>query len=483
MGARIYKLLSWIIVLVAVFILFSVYADSRSLFLDELNLARNIIELDYLSLFSNLNYQQFAPPLYLVVVKLTTSVFGVSDISLRLTSLVLTLVSIFLFYKLSDKLLSFPSMLLALVLFCFSKELVMHGTEIKQYASDLFASVLLIYLAMGKYCDVSKYKGFWAILGGMLIWFSMPVVFVLSGVGFYWMYTGRSNRAMQIEILKLIGFWVISFMIMYFTILDSSISDGNLAMFHQPFYFGRNDNIGQQLTGIYSAFLDKTGVPVAIGILFTLLGIVKLYKSDRGFLLLLLSPIALMLVASYLYQYSIINRLLLFTLPFWILLIAFGFSHMYEQRSYRYSLRGMGIILSLLLVIVTLVNSSSLSFATKPLRLEEGKSIMQDLSKVGNADFYFTHHAIPTLEYYGYLRDDPIPIFGNIIRGKWDSDLSLLRESWITDGIEKIWIVDIHTFGEEKERLEQQISILGSVKETINYVNASARLIYLNSKK
>ena len=43
------------------------YLDARSLFIDEANLALNISELPYAGFFQPLGYQQYAPPLFLLI--------------------------------------------------------------------------------------------------------------------------------------------------------------------------------------------------------------------------------------------------------------------------------------------------------------------------------------------------------------------------------------------------------------------------------
>jgi len=49
-----------------------VYFQNRSLFLDEANLSRNIVEKPYWELFGQLDYEQFAPPFYSCAVKFCT---------------------------------------------------------------------------------------------------------------------------------------------------------------------------------------------------------------------------------------------------------------------------------------------------------------------------------------------------------------------------------------------------------------------------
>ena len=62
--------LKGILIFIYGYLKISQYLEARSLFIDEANLARNIAEKGYLTLFSNLDYEQYAPPIFLVLSKL-----------------------------------------------------------------------------------------------------------------------------------------------------------------------------------------------------------------------------------------------------------------------------------------------------------------------------------------------------------------------------------------------------------------------------
>lgn len=59
----------------------SIYTQSRDLFIDEANLARNLYEKECVALLGVLDYEQFAPPLFVLSTKLNAQVFGFHRVS------------------------------------------------------------------------------------------------------------------------------------------------------------------------------------------------------------------------------------------------------------------------------------------------------------------------------------------------------------------------------------------------------------------
>ena len=83
----------------AVFLRILSYIRNRSLFYDEINLARNYAEKDYAQLLGHLDYNQHAPPFFNWVIKFFTDTFGMSEYALRFFPFVAGVASIFYFIK------------------------------------------------------------------------------------------------------------------------------------------------------------------------------------------------------------------------------------------------------------------------------------------------------------------------------------------------------------------------------------------------
>ena len=77
---------------------------NQSLWLDEAINAQFVRILNLKELVFNYSIGDFHPPLYHVVLKAWTSIFGFSEISLRMPSVILGVLSIYLIYKIGKKL-------------------------------------------------------------------------------------------------------------------------------------------------------------------------------------------------------------------------------------------------------------------------------------------------------------------------------------------------------------------------------------------
>ena len=79
-----------------------------------------------------------APPLFLACVKFLISVFGKSDIVFRFLPFLSSILSVFVFYKLSKTFLkSKAAIILANFLFAVNFSLIFYGSEFKQYSTDV----------------------------------------------------------------------------------------------------------------------------------------------------------------------------------------------------------------------------------------------------------------------------------------------------------------------------------------------------------
>jgi predicted membrane-bound mannosyltransferase len=76
---------------------------NRSLWLDELMLALNIINKDFYQLLGPLDHHQGAPAGFLMVEKLALQLFGNSEYALRLFPLISGIISLVLFYSLAKR--------------------------------------------------------------------------------------------------------------------------------------------------------------------------------------------------------------------------------------------------------------------------------------------------------------------------------------------------------------------------------------------
>src|SRR5665213_756968 len=125
------------------------YAADRSYWHDEASLVLNIRGKTVARLFGRLDYNQAAPPMFLVAERGIFCALGGSELSLRLFPLLCGLASVVLFALLAHRLLPAPWDALATALFALSDTLIFHAVEVKPYGIDVFFTVLMLLLAVG----------------------------------------------------------------------------------------------------------------------------------------------------------------------------------------------------------------------------------------------------------------------------------------------------------------------------------------------
>ena len=307
----------------------------RPLFIDEANVARNLYDRSFGGLFLPLDHQQYAPPFYLLLAKASGELWGYGELALRLPAMIGGLLAIAGLWLAGRTLKLGWWTLLPLALLFVNPAVLRFVGEVKPYGLDLGLAAIIIAFALKKPQPGRK----WLVLGLLAPWFSLPSVFVLAAAGVASILTiiikptvsqAEDDRKIVRSVLRWFGIgaaWLISFGVLYVTVLQKSISSQYLAQFHAQYFFpvpGKNFDFHQALELLYSfprqAF-GFTTVAIIGGIFFSGLGLLRKYTDQK---LLLLLPIVAVVITSSFGLYSLIPRLLLFTLPGCWLLAAVG---------------------------------------------------------------------------------------------------------------------------------------------------------------
>jgi hypothetical protein len=157
--------------------------EQRSLWLDEVFLAHNFRDKSFVELFSeSLDYSQSAPPGFLLFVWAITTIFGLGEISLRLTPFLFGAGAVVLAVPVGRKLFeSHPAQLAFTSLIAFSPVLIYYSQELKQYSVDAFATVVALWL-VANWKERSKTWSFGLIGFGVAL-ISLTAVFSLFAAG------------------------------------------------------------------------------------------------------------------------------------------------------------------------------------------------------------------------------------------------------------------------------------------------------------
>ncbi len=151
---------------------------------DEAFVAVNLMNRDYRGLQKPLEFGQIAPLLFLWIELTAARLLGVWEWSLRLFPTVCSLASVIVFRHLAARLLRGLPLLLAVGVFATAASPIRHGAEVKPYASDLLAALVLVALAVEWWRAPRRSRYWWAlgIAAPALLALSYPAVFVATGV-------------------------------------------------------------------------------------------------------------------------------------------------------------------------------------------------------------------------------------------------------------------------------------------------------------
>ncbi|RYD54857.1 MAG: hypothetical protein EOP56_17975 [Sphingobacteriales bacterium] len=436
---KVTELLPVFIIVAGIILRIVVYLQNRCLIIDEANIARNIYERGYTALAMPLNYEQYAPPIFLWMLKACTQFFGYSEYVFRLVPFFSASVSLLLLYDLLKHFIRRSSMWHVLFLMASGAIYIRYATEVKQYSTDMMVALVLIRLAIGRIMPAGRQAGFiakWAFGGSLAIWLSMPSVFVLVAVAGYYAYDiVRSKRYEDLRSLILIcAIWAAQFLIYYCIILKPQIHSDYLQNWHQGYFLNLLPLTAANwennwIVGI--RVLENAGGHWALSVIFHLLmmgiGAAWLLKKDTAKAILILTPIVLVYIAAAMHQYTLIPRVMLFSMPLMLVLIAKGIDTILR--------RGI-LLLNFAVVIVSvicIVNFNRFDLYTHKMENEEMTLSMDYLQQnhINASQLYVHDIAAPAYIYYTNIhpqKEKHTSLAGATIM-KWDTDYSALSAS------------------------------------------------------
>ncbi len=448
-----------VICVLGVFLRLWQYSANRSLWFDEALLALNIVHRPFALLLQPLDNNQGAPIAFLFSEKALIELFGNKDYVLRLFPLVTGSVAIFLMWKVLEDYVGGVGAKFALLSFAISEALIYYASEVKQYSSDVLACLLL--LAIAPQClnvrNGPKSILLFGFLAGALVWFSHPVVFVISAIFVVLLWDAAiSSEPPVIRLRRLLSIsgaaalCGISFSILFLISLRFLASNVELLSYWQDAFMPTSpwqDPIWFLKAG-YSLLNNLVGWPLAsagMGAILFIVGCVSFSFKNWQFASVLMSPLIFVLAASGLHMYPFSGRLMLFSVPILLLIVAEGFERArlllgrIDPRIGVWATVGLASFL-----LYAPLAGAVANFARPPVK-EEIKPVMSYLHRYrAPADVIYVHHgAVPAFEYYasvfGFQKDD-------YIAGTPSSEQPEMYKKQIDmlKGRERIWIVFSH---------------------------------------
>ncbi len=392
---------------------------NRSLWMDEVYLSTSFVKMNFSDLITKpLYYEQKAPVGFLTLVKFCTSALGNNEMALRLIPFTSSIASILIFIPVAKFYLKGWASVLAIGILCLSPALIYHAVEIKQYATELLATVLSLYFML-KFRDQKSISSclMWGVYGALILWFSYAAVFILAGIGIGLSINYLIQKKYNLFLLNLIpsSIWALSFLINYFLFTHQHAESKWIVYwfnaYHNfmPFPPQSLSDVKWFVINLYRMidyplgllwnFVSISTNPminivlkmpfIPVGLL--LFGVLVFIKKNKYEMTILSVCILIMFIASGLKLYPLTERFWVFITPVIIILLAKGFEAFLE----RIKSKLLSSILFVLLLIGPFVQSiaftinPNLFYVHKKSYQREALSYINDQFKEGDLVYMY----------------------------------------------------------------------------------------------
>jgi hypothetical protein len=335
------------------------------------SLALNVIEKPFSELLSRLAYGQAEPIGFVLLEKLVVSVFGPSELAFRFLPFLASVLSLFLFLHLATRCVNPTASRIALAIFAISDPLIYYSAEAKRYSFEILASLLLYRSFFYVKSNVmTAWRAFlFGSLGAIIIWFSYPSIFVLTGIGIGLLTFSivRHERGKSAIFLFACLFWFISFLICYFVAIRHY--QHITSLWHTLFFPIASSPISQGRWLLSSALgVFQAGVGLhfpGLALLTFICGCVSFFPLKKDVFIILILPVLISLLASSLGKYPFGERFLLFSVPVFIIIISNGIILLIDKLNNSLPIAGTSIIILLFLHPLYLAGFHFISPRTK----------------------------------------------------------------------------------------------------------------------
>ncbi|MCS7018627.1 MAG: hypothetical protein RMJ87_00805 [Cytophagales bacterium] len=462
---------------------------NKSLWVDEAMLALNVVERDYKQLLQTLDYNQMAPVGFLLISKFVGSLTKYADWGLRLVPFLTALASLYLFWLLLRYLLPENAnrlvQLISVILFACSFRLMYFASEFKQYSSDVFWALLVLLVSLRADLLQKPKRLITALLVGAIgLWFSHPLIFVLAGIGIYWVVENFYQNTLTNwfkTILLGIG-WLSSFLIEYLFILSK---DGNVGYMQQywkgnflPLFPTNRYDFEIWLYIPEELFYYTIGVSHMSWLLMfiAITGVITFWHQQARWVIALVLPFLIVIASSMLQLYPYNSRLLLFLTPLVAIIVGKGTSELLYKLQ-----KPLGLAVLLSFLVLSQPIALGVLYIFRPMEREEVKPILQHYQAYAkHSDVLYVYYgAVPAVKYYYMTQFSNLPgkiVFGNSARQKIVQNFSTELEQIKTIKPQRIWLLFSHVFEKEDVQSLELVRAFWKEKQKISTTGASLYL-------
>ena len=484
-----YKAMIVTIALAGFFFRLRQYLANRSLWVDEARLANNILERSVFELIkSPLLFNQAAPPGFLVFEKLTINAFGNTEYSFRLFPFIVGCLSIPLMYWFSVNIGNKFIGIISVALFSITPQLIYYTSETKQYSSDVFLLLFLSILILFCLKETNTIRNLitLGVTGIIAIWFSNPVTFVLFGAAIILAieFLRLEKYKNLIWLTGISALWAVNFAVEYFMILKYSASNNYLVTYWQSNFAPLPPwiDFNWYIYSFRDLLVNPIGLPVSLlTVSLIILGILSVGSRRWSYLMVLLMPLLLALLASAFKKYPFSGRLMLFIVPLVLILAAEGLDFTCKFISKYNNTAAYGVALLLTIYLVFQPLSLDIQNSINPVMPQHVRPIFAYFKKNMTAkdSMYVYYDAEPAYKYYSNRFDLS---FNKIIIGTSHADnpLQYLDEIDQFKGTKRLWLFFSNRKLSEQTLILNHLNTAGHSLLKINSIGSSAFLYDLS---
>jgi uncharacterized membrane protein len=455
------------------------YSISGSLWLDELAIARNVVDKPIRELLTGpLDHTQVAPPGFLVIEKAAIMVLGNNEYALRLFPQLCALAALPLFAAVAWRVLSPLAALLAIGLFSLSPAVIAFGSEVKQYSTDIVAALLIVVLSLRyreqRGADRNLLRG--TLLGAagfITVWFSHPAVLALAGIGLVLLIEAAQQRDQTIlrSLVPIAILWGLAALGSVFWGLKSMSpsTHGYMQTYWAEAFMPLPPRSIDDALWLWRAlrrfFQGEFHYPFPkLSLLLMVLGGLSLARRHLWSALVLLAPVGVSLLASAAHQYPFGGRVSLFLLPGILLLVVEGVDQVRHAAAARWQPLGATVVLLATTTAAYALYQHYPVYPNQPMR--QVLQYVQARRQPGDPVYVYigARHAVG---YYGAHYG--LPPQAVTIGGCPRDQRGLLRDLDQFRGQPRLWVIVSHAIGPipERETMLGYLDAIGVQRDTI----------------
>ena len=295
------------------------WAGGRSLWLDEVLIADNLVSRGFVDLVRRpLSHSQAAPVLWLELERASVELFGAGERSLRLVPLLSGVAVLGLTLLLARAVLPRVLTPIPVGLVALQPALIYYSNEVKQYSTDVLVVLVVVLLALRirPRTPYGPRLRALAVAGVVVVWLSHVAVLVLAGVSVVLVLRAGSRRR-AVRTALLLSPWLVSLALSYVTVLRPLTRNQPLADYW-GYTFPRS---GSDVPAWFARrWYDLAATPLhmsvrLVGLVLLACGLVRLLTSRPRAGSLVWAAVPMALLAAGLSAYPFAGRLALWLVP------------------------------------------------------------------------------------------------------------------------------------------------------------------------